>query len=45
MVKKRKWIRRTVFWTLFAALIALLMLLILRAIRKYNFMFLGTEQS
>ena len=30
---------------IFAALIALLMFLILRAIRKYNFMFLGTEQS
>lgn len=30
---------------LFAALIALLMLLILRAIRKYNFMFLGTENT
>ena len=30
---------------LLIALIALLMFLILRAIRKYNFMFLGTEQG
>ena len=32
-------------FAIFAALIALLMFLILRAIRSYNFMFLGTEQS
>ena len=30
---------------IFGALIGLLMFLILRAIRRYNFMFLGTEQS
>ena len=32
-------------FAIFAALIALLMFLILRAIRRYNFMFMGTEQS